>query len=133
MARVTKGSLNNIVVGTKEQIETDISIPNNTIIFTTDELPKIGQLNSIPQILEAGKSYYATSSNNITISSLTTSNPEILNSWHFVVIIESTVITVSFTPTIKWATPLPTFAANKIYEFSIIKVGLTYLGCWVTY
>jgi hypothetical protein len=91
------------------------------------------QNTTIPATLVAGQSYYATLAANLTITALTALPTGKLSEWHFIAINGTMAYTVSFTPTIKWATPLPTFAANKTYEFSIIKAGTTYLGCWVVY
>jgi hypothetical protein len=104
----------------------------NGMGWVTDAAPKI-QNSTIPSTLIAGQSYYATLSANLTISTLTAFPAGLLSEWHFIAVMGVTPYVVSFTPTIKWATALPTFAANKTYEFSIIKVGTTYLGCWVVY
>lgn len=85
----------------------------------------------------ANKSYFKTLSSNLVNVSLLGAVSGKLNHWHLVVVNESNAYTVSFYTTIKWTEALPTFEANKTYEFSIIRIGsspsFTYLGSWVKY
>jgi len=93
---------------------------------------EIVQVNDIPAKLSSGKSYYKQTTTNLSVS-LTSNTTGYLSQWHIVMINSTTGYSISFTDTIKWQTALPTFAANKIYEFSIIKVGTNYLGTWGEY
>lgn len=87
--------------------------------------------------INANKSYFKTLSGNLVNVSLLGAVSGKLNHWHLVVTNSGGAYTTSFYTTIKWSEPLPTFADNKTYEFSIIRVGtspsFTYLGSWVEY
>jgi len=87
--------------------------------------------------LTANKSYYKTLTDHLTGITLSGATSGKLNHWHLVTINGGTPYNVGFTTTIKWNEALPTFEANKTYEFSIVRVGttgsFTYLGSWVKY
>lgn len=87
--------------------------------------------------INANKSYFKTLSGNLVNVSLLGAVSGKLNHWHLVVTNSGGAYTTSFYTTIKWSAPLPTFANNKTYEFSIVRVGaypsFTYLGSWVEY
>lgn len=87
--------------------------------------------------LTANKSYYKTLTTHLTGITLSGATSGKLNHWHLVVTNSGGAYTTSFYTTIKWSEPLPTFANNKTYEFSIVRVGaspsFTYLGSWVEY
>ena len=87
--------------------------------------------------LTANKSYYKTLAAHLTGITLSGATSGKLNHWHLVTINGETPYNVGFTTTIKWTEALPTFEANKTYEFSIVRVGttgsFTYLGSWVEY
>ena len=87
--------------------------------------------------INANKSYFKTLSSNLVNVSLLGAVSGKLNHWHLVVTNSGGAYTTSFYTPIKWSEALPTFAANKTYEFSIIRVGtspsFTYLGSWVEY
>ena len=87
--------------------------------------------------LTANKSYYKTLADHLTGITLSGATSGKLNHWHLVTINGGTPYNVGFTTTIKWTEALPTFEANKTYEFSIVRVGttgsFTYLGSWVKY
>lgn len=87
--------------------------------------------------LTANKSYYKTLAAHLTGITLSGATSGKLNHWHLVVTNSGGAYTTSFNTTIKWSGALPSFANNKTYEFSIIRVGtspsFTYLGSWVEY
>jgi hypothetical protein len=122
---------NTVTAATQAQVNSG-TITN---LYVSPATSKMVQNSSIPTTLVAGQSYYATLAANLGIVALTALSAGKFSEWHFVAIEGSVPYTITFPASysIKWAAPLPTFAANKIYEFSIIKVGTNYLGCWVVY
>ena len=112
------------------------------LLITETTLPKAKllpqeQLASDGTSLSANKSYYITLGADKTNLTLDGGETDKLNHWHLVVTNSGGAYTTSFNTTIKWSGALPSFANNKTYEFSIIRVGtspsFTYLGSWVEY
>ncbi len=92
-------------------------------------------ITPIPIDLMSGVVYYGTLSTDLTFtgSNFKLANSGYLSQWHIVATMGITAYNITFPSIIKWSTALPTFEANKIYEFSIVKIGDYYLGTYIVY